>query len=74
MKTSEELIAIKMCIKTISMKVKRLENITRQLKKQVEGNQININGKYSKRLNSDHLPLTGSDSVTNLRNLILQDD
>lgn len=35
MKISEELIAIKMCIRTLSAKVKRLENVNKQLKKKL---------------------------------------
>lgn len=41
MKTSEELIAIKMCIKTFSVKVKRIENINKQLKKMVFAKNLN---------------------------------
>jgi hypothetical protein len=33
MKTSDELLAIKMTIKTLSVKVKRIENVNKKLKK-----------------------------------------
>lgn len=33
MKTSEELLALKMTLKTLSVKVKRIENVNKQLKK-----------------------------------------
>ncbi len=36
MKTSEELLAIKMTIKTLSVKVKRIENVNKRLKKIIE--------------------------------------
>ncbi|MBV6478761.1 MAG: hypothetical protein HGGPFJEG_01518 [Ignavibacteria bacterium] len=74
MKISEELIAIKMCIKTISMKVKRLENISRQLKKQLDRNGISINGKLPKRISRDQIPLGGGNMINNLRNLIIRED
>ncbi len=36
MKTSEELLAIKMTIKTLSVKVKRIENVNKKLKKIID--------------------------------------
>ncbi len=42
MKTSEELLAIKMTIKILSVKVKRIENVNKRLKKIIEAND-NIN-------------------------------
>ncbi len=35
MKTSEEILALKMTLKTISVKVKRIENVNKKLKKLV---------------------------------------
>ncbi|HMS65364.1 MAG TPA: hypothetical protein PKD83_08955 [Ignavibacteria bacterium] len=37
MKTIEELLAIKMTIKTLSVKVKRIENVNKMLKKKIAG-------------------------------------
>lgn len=73
MKISEELIAIKMCIKTLSMKVKRLENLNRQMKKQLEGNHINNNVKLPKRISRNYIPLSESDTINSLRNIISRD-
>ncbi|MBS1552183.1 MAG: hypothetical protein JST15_08975 [Bacteroidetes bacterium] len=40
MKTSDELLAIKMTIKTLSVKVKRIENVNKKLKKIIEVKEI----------------------------------
>lgn len=38
MKTTDELLAIKMTIKTLSVKVKRIENVNKMLKKKLSEN------------------------------------
>lgn len=44
MKTSDEITAIKMTIKTLSVKVKRIENVNKKLKKFIAGNEPGIQG------------------------------
>ena len=74
MKISEEMIAIKMCIKTLSMKVKRLENLNRQMKKQLTGDQINGKIKLPKKISRNFIPINESNSISTLRHMINRDD
>jgi len=72
MKISEELIAIKMCIKTLSTKIKRIENVNKQLKKVLKDNTSILN--VSEKPERKYEQFSSKYGINGLRRIVLEDE